>query len=610
MSNANVPHIIRGNKSGAAPQTWVVVDCETTPVQLERTKWQHTFRLAVVAIWRRARTNRPDSVEWRRYNEPNSLVRDIAALPKSKERIGIVAHNLDYDAQVLDINPRLRESGYRLTKAVIERGKWVQQWRRGGVGTNESARTLLWLDLGNFYPIPLRQVATWLGRKKGKLPNWEDSDDTWYRYCENDVRIELEALQTWLTWCDMHDLGYFAPTIAGQAFNAYRHRFMRHAIYVHTHEDVIALERAAYVGGRCQPFWRGNAPRHDYAHLDFTSMYGAVMLENQFPTKQVGHFGRMSPAALAQLLQHQLAIAHVQIESDVPAFPVRVPPHVLYPVGRFDTFLSTPELRLAIEYGYLRDVLEVVTYEQAPLFREYVRYFWRLRQAALKRGDEYASKLAKRFLTALHGKFGQRIFTSELIGIGLDRQDEIWAEYDMEDGRWYEYRSLAGRMERRMREVNGRDTLVAIPAHVASYARVKLWRMMAEAGLENVLYVDTDSLIVRREALARIGHHIKPHTLGGLRIVNQSRILYIRAPKWYRFGREVKRAGVSFNARRIEWDKFEQDNFHTMRWSLSHQYPGAAIVEEVKINAPYANLLTEHGIGHAVTHPRILEDTH
>jgi hypothetical protein len=227
----------------------------------------------------------------------------------------------------------------------------------------------------------------------------------------------------------------------------------------------------------------------------------------------------------------------------------------------------------------------------------------------LKRGDEYSSKLAKRFLAAVHGKLGQRIFTSELIGEGFDREDEIWAEYDIEDGRWYEYRSLAGRLERRIREVNGRDTLIAIPSHVASYARVKLWRLMVEAGLDNVMYVDTDSLIVRREALARIGHHIKPHTLGGLRLINQSRILYIRAPKWYRFGREIKRAGVSRNARTIEWDKFEQDNFHSMRWSLAHNYPCAAIVEEVKINAPYRNLLTEHGIGHTVPHPTINENS-
>ena len=609
MSNANVPHIIRGNKSGAAPQTWVVVDTETTPVQLSQNKWQHSFRLGVVAIWRRSRSSKRDSVEFRRYLSADDLVRDIAELPKSKERVGVVAHNLDFDALVLDIAPRLRSAGYHLTRAVLERGKWVQQWRKGGVGTNESTRTLLWLDLGNFFPIPLRQIAFMVGEKKFRLPRWDESNSVWLQRCEQDVSITLKALQSWLIFLEEHDLGYFAPTIAGQSFNAFRHRFMSHQIYVHTHPDVIALERASYIGGRNQEFWRGNAPRHDYVHLDFTSMYGAVMLGNRYPTKQVAHYGRVTPLRLASLLQNQLAIAHVRIDQDAPVFPKRAHPRVIYPLGHFETVLATPELLLAIEYGYLRDVLEVVTYEGAPLFSDYVRYFWKLRQQALKDGDEFSSKLAKRFLTSVHGKFGQRIFTSELIGTGFDREDEIWAEYDMEDGRWYEYRSLAGRLERRSREVNARDTLVAIPAHVASYARVKLWRTMAEAGLDNIMYVDTDSLIVRREAMARIGHHIKPHTLGGLRIINQSRILYIRAPKWYRFGREVKRAGVSGNARPVTWDKFEQDYFHSMRWSLSHQYAGAAIVEQVEINAPYKNLLTEHGVGHPIPHPYISEDT-
>lgn len=598
--NDRVPHIIRGNKSGAVPQTWVVIDTETTPVQLEPHKWQHVFRLAVIAIWRKERVSKKPTVEYRRYTSADDLVRDLATLPKNRERVGIVAHNLDYDAQVLDIHCKLRALDFKLTKAIIERGKWLQRWQCGSRTSGRGARTLLWIDLMNFYPMALREVASWLGMKKWKLPDFNADDETWFTYCENDVRIELAALRAWLEFCESNDLGYFAPTIAGQAFNAYRHRFMSHPIYVHTHPDVIGMERAAYIGGRCQEFWRGNAPRHDYVHLDCNSMYGSVMLENRFPVKQVAHHGPVSLSYLKRILQTQAAIALVDIETDVPAFPLRVGARVVFPLGRFQTVLASPELSLAIEYGYLRDVLEVVTYDQAPIFREYVGHFWRLRQRARKRGDDYTSRIGKRFLAALHGKFGQRIFTSELILEGADREDEIWTEYDIEDGIWNEYRSLAGRVERRVREINGRDTLVAIPAHVASYARVKLWRWMIDAGLENVLYVDTDSLIVRREALKRIGQYVKPHTLGGLRIINQSRMLYIRAPKWYRFGRETKRAGVSFHAREVEWDQFEQDNFHSLRWSLSHQYSCAAIVEEVQINAPYRKLLTQHGIGHSV----------
>lgn len=593
-----VPHIIRGNKSGGGPQTWIVVDTETLPVRLNKTQWQHTFRLAVTATWKRERASKPETVAFQRHSDSSELVRFLADSPQTRERIGITAHNLDYDTQVLDVAGRLPKHDYQLTRAVIERGKWVQRWTKGTRTNGSGSRTLLFVDLGNFFPVPLADIAVWLGMRKRPLPQFGASDEVWFRHCENDVRIELAALQAWLKFCDENDLGYFAPTMAGQAFNAFRHRFMAHQIYVHVHSDVIGLERASYVGGRCQPFFRGRAPLRPYAHVDCNSMYGSVMYDEQFPIKQVGHYGPVSVDRLAQILQTHAAVALVRINTDVPAFPLRTGIAVSFPIGTFETVLASPELALGIEYGYVSDVREVVTYDKAPIFRDYAEYFWNLRENARLRGDEFISKIGKRFLAALHGKFGQRIFTSLLVMTGADREDEIWTEYDIEDRAWYEYRSLAGRVEQRVREVNGRDTLVAIPSHVASYARVKLWRWIVTAGFDNVLYVDTDSLIVKWEALDRLREYVNPHTLGGLRLLNQSRLVYIRAPKWYRFGNEQRRAGVSGKAVEVDWDQFEQDNFRSSRWALSHKYAHSAIVEEVKINAPYRKLLPKDSLGH------------
>jgi hypothetical protein len=123
------------------------------------------------------------------------------------------------------------------------------------------------------------------------------------------------------------------------------------------------------------------------------------------------------------------------------------------------------------------------------------------------------------------------------------------------------------------------------------------------------LYVDTDSLIVRREALDRLWDYIESDSLGGLRLIAESDSLYIRAPKWYRFGRKEKRSGLKASARLVAWDQFEQDDFRNMRWALRHDYPCAAIVEEVKVNAPYRNLLQEHSLGHAVEWAIASEDT-
>ena len=595
-----VPHVIRPNASGGMPQTWVVVDTETLPIRLNETQWQHTFRLGCIAEWRLARARKPESLLREDFASPSALVEWIANRPRAKERIGVVAHNLDYDAQILDFNHRLPELGYKLTRAILEPGKWVQRWQKGSRAGGNGARSLLLVDLGNFFPVPLRDLAIRVGMKKGRMPAFDDPDEQWLSYCRQDVEIELAILREWLRFRDEHDLGYFAPTMAGQVFNAFRHRFMHHQIYVHVHADVTALERASYYGGRCQEFWRGRAPRIPYTHVDTNSMYGSVMYDERFPTKQVGHYGSVSTAALGTMLQTHAAIALVRVRTDVPAFPLRRESKIVFPLGEFDTVLATPELKLAIEYGYLRSVSEVVTYEQAPIFREYADYFWKLRQRARRMNDEWTSKTAKQFLAALHGKFGQRIFTSELIALDSRQEDEIWTEYDIDDESWYEYRALAGRVERRIREINGRDTLIAIPSHVTSYARVKLWRWMIEAGLEHIMYVDTDSLIVKREGFRRIADDVNTDALGGLRVIGKTNLLYIRGPKWYRFGSENKRAGIPHNARSLEWDKFEYDKFRKMRWALAHKYSGVTIVEEVKVGAPYRKLLTQHGIGHAI----------
>jgi hypothetical protein len=197
----------------------------------------------------------------------------------------------------------------------------------------------------------------------------------------------------------------------------------------------------------------------------------------------------------------------------------------------------------------------------------------------------------------LYGKFGQRIWLSKLISHNVDAPDSIWTEYDWQDRRSYEYRIIAGRMEQQVRDVPGRDTLFAIPAHVTAYGRCKLWELITLAGLESVFYVDNDSLIISRFALKRLAHLFATSYLGGLRLVGSSPYLYIRAPKWYVFGEQTKRAGVKLGAHRLSWGLYEQEDERSMRWSLAHGNPHAAISEEVTITAPQRELEGKRQLG-------------
>lgn len=161
----------------------------------------------------------------------------------------------------------------------------------------------------------------------------------------------------------------------------------------------------------------------------------------------------------------------------------------------------------------------------------------------------------------------------------------------------YEYSIIGGRMERKVREVMGRDTLLAIPAHVTAYGRTKLWELIEAAGWEHVYYMDTDSLIVSRLALGRLGKYFHRDSLGGLRLVRASPHLFIRAPKWYILGDVRKRGGVKADAREIKWNTFEQEETRSTRWALSHESPCTAIVELVTTSGPLKDRLDTRAMG-------------
>jgi len=163
-----------------------------------------------------------------------------------------------------------------------------------------------------------------------------------------------------------------------------------------------------------------------------------------------------------------------------------------------------------------------------------------------------------------------------------------------------EYRLVAGRMEKRARLAMGRDTLLAIPAHVTAYGRDRLWRFLNAVGLSHVYYVDTDGFICDIQGLNGVASLLKDDTLGRLRIVKQSNYLYIRAPKWYELGDRVRRAGIKDQAEISSGDRYTQDKFRSARWSLMHRTPDLTVMDEITISAPYARLLPPHSIGHSI----------
>ncbi|GAH85107.1 unnamed protein product, partial [marine sediment metagenome] len=138
-------------------------------------------------------------------------------------------------------------------------------------------RTLLFLDLMNYFDTSLKEVGKSIGCHKIPINFKDCSTPELVEYCKNDVFIMIEAWKKWITFIYENDLGVWGKTLPSQAFNCYRHRFMPHKIYIHTHEKATALERAGYFGGRCECFQLGYFDDGPFYLLDINSMYPSVI---------------------------------------------------------------------------------------------------------------------------------------------------------------------------------------------------------------------------------------------------------------------------------------------------------------------------------------------
>ncbi|GAI98965.1 unnamed protein product, partial [marine sediment metagenome] len=119
----------------------------------------------------------------------------------------------------------LRLKGFDLTKLITNGKTNIFTYRR-------NKQTILCLDNMNYFVTSIKALGDEVGLPKMTMPDDGTSIDDWFTYCQRDVDIMYQAWRYWLSFLHDHDLGTFGNTITSQAFNAYRHRFMKYPILV------------------------------------------------------------------------------------------------------------------------------------------------------------------------------------------------------------------------------------------------------------------------------------------------------------------------------------------------------------------------------------------
>jgi len=305
-------HYLKANQRSETIRHAIWFDTETDQISLPGGGVKHVLDFGFAAYSRRRTNGLWAKPLWLKFHDIMDFWRWVDDHTKLKTKMYLFCHNTNFDLPVLDCFHALPELGYELKFGVIEGPPTILKWLKKG-------KNITILDTLNYWRVPLKVLGDSLNLPKLPMPAKDAGIVAWDTYCMRDTEVIMTAIQKWSDFILRNDYGGFAPTLAGQAYKLYRHRFMDHKIAIHNNEKGCNLEREAYKGGRNECFRRGLLP-DKWKLYDINSMYPFVMSTNKFPTKLKYYSSHKSLDDITDLLQDYSVIARVQLDTVTPAY--------------------------------------------------------------------------------------------------------------------------------------------------------------------------------------------------------------------------------------------------------------------------------------------------
>lgn len=567
-------HYLPGNKANEQPNNIIWFDTETKHRLGPDKKQYHYLWFGWAAYQHRDRGDKWNAPRWLRFDSIDVFWDWVLDHTREKTRLYLMSHNGAFDLPVMHTFTELPARDFALTSAVADAPPMILTWKRG-------KRTIKFVDTLNFWRMPLKKIGESIGIPKLDMPPPTASREAWDAYGKQDVEVIRQVTLRWLVFLRANDLGGFSPTLASQAFKAYRHRFMPCKILIDAKPEAAELARESYLGGRCECFRIGTF-RGDFYYLDVNAMYPSVMRSGQFPVKLLGVYGRPTFKELTKWLTHRAVICDAVVNTNEPVYPIVHDKKLLFPTGRFRAVLAGPELEYALEHGHIESMTRASVYERASIFADFVDFMVAQRRAAQDAGNEVDSWLFKIMDNSLYGKFGQRGRRFEQCDIAEPNEIDVWSDIDLDSGEVTHYRKFGGIVQHWIDEGEGRESMPAIAAYVTSYARQKLWAAIIKAGRENCLYCDTDSLVVTKAGYDQLAGDIHPTQLGAWKLERTLSTATLHGPKDYVFDEIQKIKGIRKNAIRISEGVYSQDYFVGFKGLLRAKSLHAPIVFKIE----------------------------
>jgi hypothetical protein len=530
-------HYIRSNKVSRIPSRWIYLDTEANE-HLDGTVKVQTWRLAVTCYERwDSQKGRWTKDQWATHHDPRVCWEWVSDHTANHDRTIVVAHNLAYDLRIGQAFTHLPALGWNLDSFNVGERSCAFTWRRAN-------RTLVLVDSFSWLPTSLAKIGSLVGKVKDPLPEMTDSNDTWEHRCQTDVAILRTAFRDLLDWVRQSDLGNWQRTGAGQSWATWRHKFMHNRVLVHDDEMAQTAEAASAYTGRCEAWQHGLLAKGPYTEWDLPLAYPRVAADTALPFQLIGRRRGANWRYVVNSPPGRRYLVNATVDTPSPILPVSTLKGVCWPVGRVQGWWWDCELRAAHEAGARITAHEMICYGARPFLREWAD--WVIAQAEGTSDDTSPVRqvAAKHQARALIGRFASKH------QVWADNGPAIDTGVDMHRISNYDTGALGWTLEMgdkswvSWEQSYADNAIVAVMSAVMAECRVRLWHLMQVAGLENIVYVDTDSLITDPVGSRNIESHIAQGMGWGIRPKGSHRVLEVLGPRQLFLGSEVRAAGM------------------------------------------------------------------
>jgi hypothetical protein len=580
-------YVIRGNASNALPRYVISFAVETVrePVSISGRTFHHTFKSAWL-IFGRLQRGKMTSLETVQVSSKAEFWAFITEHSKKNYTLWCVSHNCLRDLITAGLTEKFEHGELNIDRPRANRVRCVgtrPDLLNSGICVLDSPPTILgvlvgatqgrviFVDTMNWFPCSVKYLA---GATEIERPGEFEGTSalpTVSNCTEHIAQATFRAFTELSKWVADNNLGMFRYTAAGQAYAAYRHRFMAGKISVHDNRTIKQLERRAYFGGRTEVFRLGHFTETVY-QLDSNSLFPFTMREHAVPYILDRYEERCEYLSLLPSLRWENSIAEVELCTPTNTFPLRTPKYVLYPTGTYRTVLAGPELAEAKKRGYIQKMGSWAEYSTDRIFTQFVDVLWAMRQEYKRAGNRLYEQFTKRLMNSLYGKFAQ--LSAAWIDIDNDKTMLPWTQRQHFNGltqQWEVYRSFGWQMQKMQPKKEIPGTFVAISAFVTAHARMRMNTLRTIAGRRNVYYQGVDGIICNRdgfEALDAAGE-IDNEQLGKLRLEGLHDDCEIMGCSDYRVGGKVVLSGRASQFDDIDTGECLQHKRSATNWLFS-----------------------------------------